>query len=253
MTRAIETNVTKKANGLHDTSYVWMWGTIQASLGRLRMTPRRFHPLILRHSYHCCVSLGIPSAFRSIYPQGQAQVDPDGYVLPASKVASAKAAGEVDGPALRHLGTLIFRLRSKDRHLRPFVSVRESTAGDGAGDGPIQFPIRGSYVSKRNSAKPNHAAGRIPGRRRRPARGWTAMAYGLSACNLDILPRVLLYATADELSGGLNSVLGLSLYGATSARLGPTRAVQTKVLVWQLVCHEGVSTVTLHRNISKTN
>lgn len=171
MTRAIETNVTKKANGLHDTSYVWTWGTIQASLGRLRMTPRRFRSLIPRHSYHCYVSLGIPSTFRSIYPQGQAQVDPDGYLLPASKVTSTKAAGEVDGPALRHLGTLVLRLRSKDYDLRPSVCVRKSTAGNGAGDGPIQCLIRGSHVSKRNSAKPNHAAGRIQGRRRLPARG----------------------------------------------------------------------------------
>ena len=32
--RAIVINVTKKANGLQDPSYVWMWGTIQASIGR---------------------------------------------------------------------------------------------------------------------------------------------------------------------------------------------------------------------------
>lgn len=32
--RAIETDVTKKANGAQDPSYVWMWGTIQASVGR---------------------------------------------------------------------------------------------------------------------------------------------------------------------------------------------------------------------------
>lgn len=36
MARAIETNVTKKENGSHDPSYVWMWGTIQASLGQSR-------------------------------------------------------------------------------------------------------------------------------------------------------------------------------------------------------------------------
>lgn len=65
------------------------------------------------------------------------------------------------------------------------------------------------------------------------------MAYGLSACDLVILPRVF-YATADALSGGLNSILELWLYRVTTTRLGPTLTVQRKVLTWPVVCHEDV-------------
>lgn len=81
MARAIETETTKKENGVHDTSYVWMWGTIQASLGRSRLTNRRFHSLTLQNSRYRVVSVSIPSTLRSIHSQGQAQVDTDGDVL----------------------------------------------------------------------------------------------------------------------------------------------------------------------------
>lgn len=55
------------------------------------------------------------------------------------------------------------------------------------------------------------------------------MACGLSICDLVLLSRVL-YATADALSGKLNSVLGLSLLRVATARLRPSCAAQTKVL-----------------------
>ena len=45
--RAIQTKVTEKANGSQDPSHVWMWGTIQASVGKYQdVTPKHAQSLI---------------------------------------------------------------------------------------------------------------------------------------------------------------------------------------------------------------
>lgn len=72
--RAIQTKVTEKANGSQDPSHVWMWGTIQASVGKYQdVTPKHAQSLI---SQKKAVIVSCLSAFPQLFAASTRRVKP---------------------------------------------------------------------------------------------------------------------------------------------------------------------------------
>lgn len=165
--RTADLGATAKASGQQDPSYLWMWSAIQSSLGKELVTKHIKIPYTYLCLSCCClVSLCIPSTFCRICPRDKATVDADRHVLPATQMADARQISQIVRSSVRHLRRLNTRTGGRSHLVRkraPGIEARDESAG-------CSLLCKPTSVLERYATEPNHAAARVSGREKSPAK-----------------------------------------------------------------------------------